>query len=57
MRPDPVATRPPPTSSTAQIVGSGARLFTDGTRPATLALIDATPYPLGVVQLTYRPEI
>lgn len=39
------------------IVGSGGRLFTDGVAAADLELIDATTYPLGVVQLTYRPTL
>lgn len=36
------------------VVGEGKRLFRDGL-PATLKLVDATPYATGVVAMVYEP--
>lgn len=38
------------------IVGNRGRLFTDDVAPLELELIGPSTYPLGVVQLTYRPS-
>jgi dihydrofolate reductase len=37
------------------VVGSGDRLFTDGSDPVELALSDSQAYDNGVISLTYRP--
>lgn len=37
------------------VVGSGAKLFPDGTSPATLELVDSKTFSGGVLDLTYRP--
>jgi dihydrofolate reductase len=37
------------------VLGSGRRLFADGSAPASLRLLDATPTTTGVVITTYEP--
>ena len=37
------------------VLGSGKRLFPDGTIPAALRLVDSTVFPTGVVVGTYEP--
>jgi dihydrofolate reductase len=37
------------------VVGSGRRLFDDGSDPVELALVDSRAYDNGVISLTYRP--
>jgi dihydrofolate reductase len=37
-------------------IGSGKRLFADGTQPATWKLIDSTVTPKGVIFATYEPN-
>ena len=36
------------------LLGSGKRLFADGTVPTTLRLIESVTYPSGTLQLTYE---
>lgn len=38
------------------VVGSGKRLFEDGTAGRTLELLDSKTFGTGVVYLTYQPE-
>ena len=38
------------------VVGSGKRLFGDGSTPTTLDLVEARPLSSGIVILTYRPH-
>jgi dihydrofolate reductase len=38
------------------VVGSGVRLFDDGSDPVELALADSHAYANGVIALTYRPS-
>jgi dihydrofolate reductase len=38
------------------VLGSGRRLFADGTPPSTLELVDATTTTTGVVIAAYRPR-
>jgi len=37
------------------VVGSGAKLFPDGTSPVSLELVDSKTFSTGVLDLTYRP--
>jgi dihydrofolate reductase len=37
------------------VVGSGAKLFENGTPPVSLELVDSRTFSTGVVDLTYRP--
>ena len=37
------------------VVGSGIRLFNDGSDPVELTLVDSHLYANGVISLTYRP--
>jgi dihydrofolate reductase len=37
------------------VVGSGRRLFDDGSDPVELALVDSRAYGNGAISLTYRP--
>ena len=37
------------------LLGSGARLFEDGTAPVPLELVDSRTFSTGVIDLTYRP--
>jgi dihydrofolate reductase len=37
------------------VVGSGGRLFENGTMPVSLELVDSRTFSTGVVDLTYRP--
>lgn len=37
------------------VVGSGAKLFENGTAPVSLELVDSRTFSTGVVDLTYRP--
>jgi dihydrofolate reductase len=37
------------------VVGSGSKLFENGTRAVSLELVDSRPFSTGVVDLTYRP--
>jgi len=37
------------------VVGSGIRLFNDGSDPVELTLVDSHSYANGVISLTYRP--
>ena len=37
------------------VVGSGAKLFEDGTAPVSLELVDSRTFQTGVLDLTYRP--
>jgi dihydrofolate reductase len=37
------------------VVGSGGRLFDNGTMPVSLELVDSRTFTTGVVDLTYRP--
>lgn len=37
------------------VVGSGIRLFHDGSEPVELTLVDSHAYANGVISLTYRP--
>lgn len=37
------------------VVGSGIRLFNDGSDPVELTLVDSHAYANGVISLTYRP--
>jgi hypothetical protein len=36
------------------VLGSGLRLFADGSAPAELTLVDAVPTTKGVILATYR---
>jgi dihydrofolate reductase len=38
------------------VLGSGKRLFKDGSAIKTLRLVEAKPFKTGVVVLTYQPE-
>ena len=38
------------------VVGSGIRLFQDGSAPVSLTLADSQAYANGVLSLTYRPR-
>jgi len=37
------------------VLGSGMRLFPDGSEKKTLQLVESKPFPSGVVLLTYQP--
>jgi dihydrofolate reductase len=37
------------------VVGSGAKLFEDGTAPVSLELVDSRTFQTGVLDLSYRP--
>ena len=37
------------------VLGSGKRLFPDGSEKKTLQLVESKPFPSGVVLLTYQP--
>ena len=37
------------------VLGSGKRLFPDGSKKKTLQLVESKPFPSGVVLLTYQP--
>ena len=37
------------------VVGSGAKLFENGTAPVSLELVDSRTFSTGVLDLTYRP--
>jgi dihydrofolate reductase len=37
------------------VVGSGAKLFPDGSPPVNLELVDSRTFQTGVLDLTYRP--
>jgi dihydrofolate reductase len=37
------------------VVGSGAKLFPEGTTPVNLELVDSRTFSTGVIDLTYRP--
>jgi dihydrofolate reductase len=39
------------------VVGSGAKLFPDGSPPVQLELVDSRTFSTGVVDLTYRPAV
>lgn len=38
------------------VLGTGRRLFTDGSPPAQLVLVDSTATPTGVLMATYHPQ-